>query len=107
MTRGAERWDGWLDAPITEAEVWRMLEGVKRNKAPGPDGLSTGFFKQNWNWLKNDIVAIVNEMLITGIIHEHQKRKIMICIPKHTRPMTPEDYRSITLMNYRIRCWQE
>ena len=38
-------------------------------------------------------------MLITGIIHEHQKRGIMICIPKHTRPMTLEDYRPITFMN--------
>jgi len=60
MTRGAERWEGWLDAPITEEEVWRMLKGVKRNKAPGPDGLSMGFFKKNWNWLKNDIVEILN-----------------------------------------------
>ena len=38
-------------------------------------------------------------MLITGIIHEHQKRGIMICIPKQTRPITPEGYRTITLMN--------
>ena len=99
MTRGAERWEGWLETPITEDEVWRMLKGVKRNKAPGPDGLSTGFFKTNWNWLKIDIVEILNEMLITGIIHEHQKRGIMIYIPKQTRPITPEGYRPITLMN--------
>jgi len=76
-----------------------MLKGVKRNKAPGPDELSTGFFKKNWNWLKNDVVEILNEMLITGNIHEHQKRGIMICIPKKTKPIRPEGYRPITLMN--------
>ena len=73
MTRGAEKWD----TPITDDEVWRMLKGVKKNKARCPEGLSTGFFKTNWNWLKFDIVEILNEMLITGIIHEHQKRGLM------------------------------
>jgi len=53
----------------------------------------------NCNWLKNYIVEFFNEMLITGIIHEHQKRGIVICIPKQTRPITPEGYRPITFMN--------
>ncbi|CAE6123705.1 unnamed protein product [Arabidopsis arenosa] len=48
-----------LTAPITEEEIHQALCQMNENKAPGPDGLTAGFFKQHWNTIKaaNEVEA--------------------------------------------------
>jgi len=38
-------------------------------------------------------------MYTDGTILENQLKGIIVCIPKHTHPITIDDYRPLTLMN--------
>jgi hypothetical protein len=81
-----------------------MLEEIKqairkgdKNKAPGPDGIGTAFYKENWETVK-DLCEVLNQML-----HEttdtQQNQGINVCLPKPNGTQTPEGYRPITLLN--------
>ena len=38
-----------LIKPFTEEELLKALQQMDREKAPGPDGLNPGFFKDHWS----------------------------------------------------------
>ena len=46
---------------ITEKEVEEVVKTMAKNKAQGPDGFTTEFFQATWNFMKKDIVSIVEE----------------------------------------------
>jgi hypothetical protein len=35
-----------LEEPFEENEVWEVIKGIDRDKAPGPDGFSMAFFQE-------------------------------------------------------------
>ena len=35
-----------LEDPFEEKEVWEVIKGMDRDKAPGPDGFSMAFFQE-------------------------------------------------------------
>lgn len=44
---------GWEKArsliiPLTEAEIWKAVQGIGINKAPGVDGFWSMFYKASW-----------------------------------------------------------
>ncbi|XP_022564339.1 uncharacterized protein LOC111208947 [Brassica napus] len=52
--------------PATEEEVRQALFLMHPEKAPGPDGMTALFFQHAWHIIKTDLVAMVNNFLITG-----------------------------------------
>jgi len=38
----------WLIRAISKEEVKKAVFQMHAEKAPGPDGLTTGFFQENW-----------------------------------------------------------
>ncbi|KAK3184730.1 hypothetical protein Dsin_032016 [Dipteronia sinensis] len=49
-----------LEAIFTEDGVMRALRDCDGNRAPGPDGFTLNFVKQNWEWIKNDFMDFLN-----------------------------------------------
>ena len=47
---------------------------------------------------KQDLLNIINTMYCDGIITDTQKRGVIICIPKTPHPLTPNEYRPLTLL---------
>jgi hypothetical protein len=75
-----------------------VLKGGK-HKAPGPDGISSEFFKQHFDIIQDDLLGVVNDMFLNPKVTTAQKIGTLVCIPKHSKPMTPDDFRPITLFN--------
>ncbi|KAM7462213.1 hypothetical protein LguiA_030334 [Lonicera macranthoides] len=46
---------------VTEEEIKAALFSISNQKAPGPDGYSATFFKQNWDCVGGDLVTAVKE----------------------------------------------
>lgn len=46
-----------LDLPFTAEEVWRTIQQLPPDKAPGPDGFTGHFYKSCWPIIKDDIMA--------------------------------------------------
>ena len=49
-----------LDDPFSEHEVLTAIKQLPHDKAPGPDGFTGCFFKECWNLIKHDLLAVIN-----------------------------------------------
>ena len=71
---------------VTDEEISVGLWGLKPYKAPGPDGLHTGFFQHFWlvvgDTVKNEVRSTVN----FGIMPEYLNKTLITLIPKCKNP---------------------
>ncbi|KAL5575065.1 hypothetical protein UlMin_016764 [Ulmus minor] len=51
----------WLEQPFEEEEIKKAAFGCDREKSPGPDGFTGGFCQDCWDFLKDDIVKVLEE----------------------------------------------
>jgi hypothetical protein len=58
----------FLLAPVTNEAIKEALFSVENNKAPGPDGFSSLFFKQSWDIVGADFCAAVKDFFSSGRI---------------------------------------
>ena len=66
----------------TEDEVKEALFMMHPKKAPGPDGMTTPFFQHSWHIIKNDLVEMVNNFLVTGDMDTRLNITNICMIPK-------------------------
>jgi len=55
--------------------------------------------KRRGETIKDDLLEIVNQMYIDGMISDNRKHGLIVCVPKKLRPTRPEDFRHLTLLN--------
>lgn len=67
--------------------------------APGPDGFPLGFIKQQWNLLGDDVVALVQGFFTSKKLPEGINHTYLSLIPKVAKPITPSEFRPISLSN--------
>lgn len=89
-----------LDSPISEQEVWKIVKELPSNKAPGPDGFSGRFYKNCWQIIKQDVMAVI------GSVHGGDTRILhllnsayMVLLPKKEEPIGIGDHRPISLVH--------
>ena len=87
------------EEPTTLDELRTAVATGKARKAPGCDGISLEFFKITWEVTKQDLLNIMNTKYSNGIITDTQKRGDIVCIPKTPHPLTPDEYRTLTIRN--------
>lgn len=61
-----------------------VFEG-DRNKSPGPDGFSLGFFQDNWDIVKKDLAQVFKEFHERGILDSSLSEPFVCLIPKKDR----------------------
>ena len=49
-----------VESPVNEQELFNALKDMKKDKAPGFDGLTVEFYLTYWNVIKNDFVDVIN-----------------------------------------------
>ena len=83
----------------TEEEVIQTLFMMHPEKAPGPDGMTTLFFQHSWHIIKDDLVEVVNNFLVTGELDPRLNITNICMIPKTERPTRMTELRPISLCN--------
>lgn len=97
-----------LDAPFSEDEIWAAISQMPSEKAPGPDGFTTDFYKRCWPVIKADVInaftCVYN--LHTGLLHKLNGATISL-LPKKEIVESVQDYRpsSTLLLRLSPRCW--
>jgi hypothetical protein len=93
-----EDWKERLDKPLTTDELHHAVT-KGGNKAPGRGGIGADFFKVTWEALKDDMLELFSTMFFGRKVTEQQKRGVIVCIPKMAKPISPTDFRPVTLLN--------
>ncbi|KHN39948.1 Retrovirus-related Pol polyprotein LINE-1, partial [Glycine soja] len=88
-----------LLSPITKQDVWNVISGMDNNKALGPDGYNTLFFKKAWNIIGDDIFVVVNEFFMSGKLLKQIHHALIALIPKSDQASQVNHFRPISCCN--------
>lgn len=67
--------------------------------APGPDGFTTLFFQKYWDLVGHDVTIAALRILILKGDPSGWNNTIITLIPKVKNPLSPKDFRPISLCN--------
>ncbi|CAH9085418.1 unnamed protein product [Cuscuta europaea] len=88
-----------LLSPITNKEIKDALFDIGDDKAPGPDGYSSAFFKKNWNIVGEDVIRSTKEFFNSGRLLKQLNHTVIALIPKTSHSPRVSDYRPISCTN--------
>ena len=69
------------------------------NKAPGPDGYTSVFFKNAWNIMGEDFCSTVKDFFAFGEILKQLNHSTIALVPKSANANSAVDYRPISCCN--------
>lgn len=72
---------------------------MKRNKAPGLDGLPAEFYLRFWDVVGADLVAVLNDCFSSGSLSLSQRRGVISLSFKKGDRLDPKNWRPISLLN--------
>ncbi|GKD28139.1 hypothetical protein Tco_1234353 [Tanacetum coccineum] len=89
---------------ISDEEIKNAMFSIDCNKAPGPDGFSSLFFKKAWSVVGKDVCSAVKEYFEKGkILREVNSIKISL-VPKIQTPSKVTDFWPIGCCNVLYKC---
>lgn len=85
--------------PVTNEEIKDAIFSIDDNKASGPDGFSSKFFKAAWNTVGMDVCSAVKEFFTSGKLLGEFNTTMICLVPKIKSPARVTDYRPISCCN--------
>jgi hypothetical protein len=109
MTLGANFWSENLKLTIDvredlirdfeEREIKGIIKEMETNTAPGPNGFGVSFFKNSWETIKADILAIFKDFHAEKLDIKRLNFGVITLVPKVKEANTIKQYRPICLLN--------
>nr|GEX00064.1 hypothetical protein [Tanacetum cinerariifolium] len=84
---------------ISNEEIKLALFDIDGNKAPGPDGFSSQFFKDSWSVVGDDVCKAVRDFFSNGKLLKEINATVFSLVPKVAAPSKVSDYRPIACCN--------
>ncbi|GJR68831.1 RNA-directed DNA polymerase, eukaryota, reverse transcriptase zinc-binding domain protein [Tanacetum coccineum] len=84
---------------VTNEEIKEAIFSIEDNKASGPDGFSSKFFKAAWMVIGNDVCAAIKEFFTSGKLLGEFNTTLISLVPKSKTPARVIDYRQISCCN--------
>ncbi|KAI0524605.1 hypothetical protein KFK09_003982 [Dendrobium nobile] len=86
-----------LISGFSETEFFNAVSQLGSNKSPGLDGSTSSFFKFYWDIIKDTTWRAINHFFTTGRMNGAWKDTLIVLIPKINNPVTPSNFRPISL----------
>ncbi|GJT28061.1 RNA-directed DNA polymerase, eukaryota, reverse transcriptase zinc-binding domain protein [Tanacetum coccineum] len=90
--------------PVSDMEIKQAMFDIDDDKAPGPDGFTSCFFKKAWNIIGSDICDAVREFFISGKLLKEVNATMISLIPKMNTPNKVSEFRPIACCNVLYKC---
>lgn len=88
-----------LVAPISQAEIHKVLLSLPNEKVLGPDGFTKEFFVAAWPILRKDFTISVQSFFMFEFLPTGVNSTILSLIPEKTPAQTMKDFRPIACCN--------
>ena len=88
-----------MDLPITNHNIRDALWSMKKNKAPGNDGLTVEFIKHFWNELKTIVCRAIQQASETGFSINSRRGIISLMEKPGHDPLEIKNWRPLSLLN--------
>ena len=93
-----------LNAPISREEALLALKSLQSGKAPGPDGLSSEFYREFQDVLLDPLLEMLDHSFITDSLPQSlREADITLILKKGKSPEDCSGYRPIALLNQDIK----
>ena len=96
-----------MSAPFTEKEVFEAIDQMKPNKAPGPDGFPTEFYKKCWHIVKDDLMPMFHDLFNGHLQLFHLNFGTITLLPKKEEAIRIEQFRPICLLNVSFKIFMK
>lgn len=90
--------------PVSDTEIKEAMFSIDDDKAAGPDGFTSKFFKAAWSVVSVDVCAAVKEFFSSGKLLGEFNANVISLIPKLQVPLKVSDYRPIAYVNVIYKC---
>lgn len=88
-----------LETIPTDVEIKQAVFGMGTYKSPGPDGMSSTFYKVYWPIIGPDMISEVQNFFTTGRLKQAYNHTFLALIPKSNNASKVEQFRPISLYN--------
>ncbi|XP_021979830.1 uncharacterized protein LOC110875946 [Helianthus annuus] len=95
---------GHMIRQVTREEVKSAMFSIGENKAPGPDGYTSAFFKNSWDIVGDEVTKAVLDFFDNGKMLQQINHTIIALVPKNPSPNSVTDYRPISCCNVIYKC---
>ena len=92
-----------LDVNFTKEEIDLAVRDMPSNHAPGPDGFNGLFMKKCWPIISEDFYRLCSQFCDGSVDLECINNSFITLVPKKENPMTVNDFRPISLLNYSLK----
>ena len=93
-----------LLAPVTDDLIFKTLKGMKRNKAPGPEGFNVEFYLHCWDIVGPLFCFAVKDFFEHSVMNKGANSTLIALIPKHPAADSMKDFRPISLCTMVYKC---
>ncbi|KAL2923232.1 LINE-1 retrotransposable element ORF2 protein [Bienertia sinuspersici] len=93
-----------LSLPFTRKEVKSAMFSIHGDKAPGPDGFGSFFFRDHWDIVGESIEEAVLDVLNLGKLLKDLNHTLISLIPKNSCPTSVTEFRPISCCNTLYKC---
>ncbi|CAL9248346.1 unnamed protein product [Arabidopsis halleri] len=83
----------------TSSEIMKVMLKLNPNKASGPDGLTSGFYKAAWGILGPEVTASISHFFQSAFLPASTNATILTLVPKRPGASKIVDYRPIACLN--------
>ena len=87
-----------LERPFDGEEVFQVIQNLKGDKAPDPDGFTIAFFQKCWRVVELDIMAFFGEFFEFCKFEKSLNATFLFLIPKKVNALNIRDFRPINLI---------
>ena len=87
-----------LELPFLEEEVVHALHELNGEKASGPDGYTTAFWKFSWDTIKDEVMTAFKDFFSTGKFVKGLNSIFIVMVPKKEGVDDFKDFKPISLV---------
>jgi hypothetical protein len=88
----------WLERPFEEDEITTVVRNMNGDKSPGFGWLPMTFYHACWHVIKDDLMAVFQELYSEGALERSINATFLTLIPKKSNANEVRDFRPIALV---------